>query len=83
MMDRAPITSDHDRLIRVDARTERMETDIAEIKEWMSRRPCPSDLCGKHSGRISKLEDHEKIVVGVIVIGVPVMVWVLTKFFGG
>ena len=82
-MDKERPTTDHDRLIRVDERGERMERDIAEIKEWMANRaPCPSNLCGKHEGRISTLEDHEKIVIGVIVVGVPVMVFVLNRIFG-
>lgn len=50
------VDSDHDRLIRVDERTKDMVSDIAEIKEWMKQRPCPSDLCSKHNGRLVKLE---------------------------
>lgn len=54
------ITTDHDRLIRVDERGEGMASDIAEIKEWMKSRPCPSNLCKDHSERITTIEAENK-----------------------
>jgi len=86
-MEKAPATmSDHDRLIRTDERTMRIEEDIAEIKEWIKLRPCPSKDCQECKRRLGILEDHEKIVIGVIVtciIGSGALVWALSKFFGG
>lgn len=48
--------------------------------------PCPSTRCGNHEERIGRLEDHEKIVVAVVSIGVigsGIVAWALTRFAGG
>jgi len=56
----------------------------ADIKELLNR-PCPSPLCQECNKRLGRLEDHEKIIVGVVSIGVlgsGVLVYVLIKMFG-
>ena len=60
---------------------------MENVEDMVRSRPqCPSSKCEDHAQRISKLEDHEKIVVGCVIIGIigsGLLVWFLDKVFGG
>jgi hypothetical protein len=80
--------TDRELLIRL---YERVDLFIAESKEYrmeqmerieaLESRPCPAKMCMAHDARIGKLEDHEKIIIGVIVVVIPIMIWAFDKVF--
>lgn len=55
--------ADHDLLIRVVTLVENQGEDIAEIKEQLKSRPCPSDMCKSHHDDIQRLKYRNEIVV--------------------
>ena len=93
------VLTDHDLLLRIDERQITMMKDIASLKETDKLRKCPNVQCNEHSEilevhetslesldkRLSKMEDHEKIVLGTIVIGIigsGFLVWLLSYLTG-
>lgn len=54
---------DHDLLIRVVTLVEGQAEDIAEIKEQLKSRPCPSDMCKAHHDDIQRLKYRNEIMV--------------------
>jgi|GEM_PF-5979563 hypothetical protein len=73
-------------LIELACDLKAIKGEVAELREQVGNIKCPSPRCHDHEQRISKLEDHEKIVVGVlsaVAVGSGVLVWVLTQVFGG
>jgi Asp/Glu/hydantoin racemase len=91
--------TDHDLLLRIDERQVSMQKDISELKERDKMRKCPAQQCDEHRDilevhetniesldkRISKMEDHEKIVVAAVVVGIigsGLLVWILGYLTG-
>lgn len=72
-------------LIEVVGDLKALTGEVGDLKEAVSAIKCPSPRCHDHETRISRLEDHEKIVIGVIsvaALGSGLLVWALTKLFG-
>lgn len=91
--------TDHDLLLRIDERQVSMQKDITELKERDKNRKCPNAQCDEHreilethetgmeilDKRIAKLEDHERIVIAAVIVGIMgsgLLVWILGYFTG-
>ncbi|OPX65656.1 MAG: hypothetical protein A4E30_00327 [Methanomassiliicoccales archaeon PtaB.Bin215] len=77
--------TDREILIEVASRLSNVEGKVDDLTEQVEQIQCPSPRCQDHNERISRLEDHERIVLGAIglgFVGSGVLVWFLTKLFG-
>lgn len=75
--------ADHDLLIRVVTLVENQGEDIAEIKEQLKSRPCPSTMCNNHEGRLTTVESYMKVLGGtVVILATAVISFVIERIWG-
>jgi hypothetical protein len=67
--------SDHDLLVV-------LATEQVGIKERLHEIICPSPQCFSHNERIGRLEDHEKIVVGLFAFLIPTVISIIVLIEG-
>lgn len=55
--------TDRELMIRLYARVDNLCDDVAELKEQIRSRPCPSDMCKVHHDDIQRLKYRNEIIV--------------------
>lgn len=60
--------TDRELIIRLYAKVDNLADDICEIKQSLKDRPCPSQMCNNHEGRLTTVESYMKVLGGTVVI---------------
>lgn len=75
--------TDRELMIRLYARVDNLCEDVAELKEQLKVRPCPSTMCNNHEGRLTTVESYLKVLGGTMVIlSTAVISFVIERIWG-
>jgi hypothetical protein len=77
--------NDREILVEIAVNQRAMDNRMGSLESKVDRIQCPSPKCSDHERRLGKLEDHERIVVGVVcvaILGSGLLVWGLSRIFG-
>lgn len=75
--------TDRELMIKLYARVDNLCEDMAELKEQLKTRPCPSDMCNNHEGRLTTVESYLKVLGGtVVILSTAVISFVIEMIWG-